>query len=110
MSNLRPDSSAGAANNRYSRHSRSIEPSPPPSSRGTEGRPGTGGGGGGGLLSLGGLSAGWNLSTTALAGGGASGGGSEGRAPSAFLEDLFESGATAAAAAVVEPAKQERER
>lgn len=78
MSTLAPGS------NRHSRHSRSFDPSPPPSSRGE--RPSTGGG----------LGSNMNLSTTALAGG--QGGGSEGRAPSAFLEDLFDRGTDVVAA------------
>lgn len=78
MSTLAPGS------NRHSRHSRSFDPSPPPSSRGER-------------LSIGGgLGSNMNLSTTALAGG--QGGGSEGRAPSAFLEDLFDRGTDVVAA------------
>lgn len=78
MSTLAPGS------NRHSRHSRSFDPSPPPSSRGER------------LSTGGGLGSNMNLSTTALAGG--QGGGSEGRAPSAFLEDLFERGVDVVAA------------
>lgn len=90
MSTLAPGS------NRHSRHSRSFDPSPPPSSRGER-------------LSIGGgLGSNMNLSTTALAGG--QGGGSEGRAPSAFLEDLFERGADVVAAEQAQSQSQAMER
>lgn len=90
MSTLAPGS------NRHSRHSRSFDPSPPPSSRGER-------------LSIGGgLGSNMNLSTTALAGG--QGGGSEGRAPSAFLEDLFDRGTDVVAAEQAQSQSQAIER
>ena len=102
LSNLTP----GGQNNRYSR-ARSIGPSPPaspslPPSRGNELRPSTA-----------------NLSTTALTGAASNNSlnaAAQSRAPSAFLEDLFESsvgqvdGAAVAAASPVEKVAEEEPR
>ena len=97
LSNLAP----GAQNNRYSR-ARSVGPSPPsspglpPTSRGTDLRPNTA-----------------NLSTTALAGAASSSSlnlntAPQSRAPSAYLEDLFESGFMAEGSAVPEKTGEEK--
>lgn len=105
LSNLNP---GGTPNNRYSRASRSIGPTPPdsprlPASRGNgESRPNTA-----------------NLSTTALTGAASNNSlnanlntAPQSRAPSAYLEDLFESGvgSTEPAAAAAMPVSERQER
>ncbi|KAL8817111.1 MAG: hypothetical protein Q9191_008209, partial [Dirinaria sp. TL-2023a] len=92
LSNLAPPPSAGGNHGHNNKRSSRVSPPRSPS------RPSTG------RQSLLGTNLNLNLSTTALAGGHAASNTSESRAPSAFLEELFESASAAPPAAAPPPA------